>query len=123
MKKLFRAASINLLAGLIVLTFAGCVGEVYPEGSATYAVGGSASGYYDYDYYPGPDVYFYPQRRIYYWNDGARWRSGRRLPPRYHLREEEREHLRFRSREPWTERHESREFEDHREGEHRRDRD
>lgn len=64
--------------------------------------------YYDYDYYPRHNVYYYPQGRVYYWNDDGRWVTSRRLPPRYELRDDRRERLRLRSREPWTEHHQER---------------
>ena len=63
----------------------------------------SGGPYYDYYYYPEANVYFYPSGRRYYWHDGGHWRSGRRMPPRFSLREEHREHLRLHSRQPWTE--------------------
>jgi hypothetical protein len=61
-------------------------------------------GYYDYDYYPDSDVYFYPEGRVYYWHDEGHWRSGRRLPPHFDLREAHHEHFRSHTRQPWTER-------------------
>ena len=93
-KRKLQATCVGLLIGAGVLLSAGCVGVGYAGGS---------TGYYDYDYYPDRDIYFYPQGGIYYWNDGGHWRSGRRLPGRYELREERREHLQLRSRRPWTE--------------------
>jgi hypothetical protein len=87
------------LLGLGLQVFSGCV--VYPEG-------GYSATYYDYDYYPAWDVYYYPERRVYYWNDGGRWRSGGRLPNRYVFHEEQSEHLRLHTRQPWTEHHEQR---------------
>lgn len=88
-----RTASFAIItaASLLLLT-AGCEEGVY-----------GGAGCYDYDYYPGADVYFYPDENIYYWNDGRDWRWGRRLPDEYRLHEEEWEHLRLHSREPWTE--------------------
>lgn len=59
--------------------------------------------YYDYYYYPDWDVYSYPEGHLYYWNEEGRWHSGPRLPDRYELHEEGREHLRLHTREPWTE--------------------
>ncbi len=85
-----------LLAGSVVLS-GGCAIH-----------GGVAYGevpYYDYYYYPEWNVYFYPHGHLYYWHEGEHWRSGARLPERYSLREEHREHLRLHTREPWTEHH------------------
>src|SRR5258705_10622565 len=86
-----------LLAGLMMLS-AGCV--VRTGGGVV-----SGGAYYDYYYYPEANVYFYPSGRRYYWHDGEHWRWGQRVPPRYSLHEEHREHLRLHSREPWTEHH------------------
>ncbi|MBC3880531.1 hypothetical protein H8K35_03580 [Undibacterium sp. LX40W] len=35
---------------------------------------------YSYVYYPGAQVYYAPNGRIWYWNDGYAWRSGYSLP-------------------------------------------
>lgn len=48
---------------------------------------------HDYYYYPGVDVYYGGGE--YYWSEGGHWIHGRRLPPRYHVREGDR--VRFRS--------------------------
>lgn len=101
---------IGLLAAGALSLLAGCAADVYPE-----PVGGVA--YYDYDYYPDADVYFYPEGHYYYWRDHDHWRHGGRLPYDYHLNEEHREHLHLRTREPWTEHHE----EHHGDFEHRDD--
>jgi len=117
MKNILQKTMSGVLTGALLCLLAGCVGEVYPS---------SGPVAYDYDYYPDGDVYFYPQARLYYWNDGGHWRSGQWLPPRYHLREEEREHLRLHSREPWREHAPERPQFEHRGGGefgHRRDRD
>jgi hypothetical protein len=95
-KNQIRRAFAGLLTGTGLLLLVGCTGVAYTT------PGGSVA-FYDYDYYPDGDVYFYPHDHIYYWNDGGHWRSGGRLPDRYHLREEGREHLRLHSRQPWTE--------------------
>lgn len=41
---------------------------------------------YGYVYYPEAEVYYHPQRHLYYWADGGSWRSGSRAPQRYVLR-------------------------------------
>lgn len=118
MKNVLQKAVSGVLTGTLLCLLAGCVGEVYP--------GPGPVAYYDYDYYPDWNVYYYPGARVYYWNDEGRWRSGPGLPPRYHLREEQREHLRLHSREPWMERAPQRPQYEHREDRdfgRRRDRD
>jgi hypothetical protein len=112
MRKIFspnwlRCYGPSLVLAGSVLWFTGCAvrGVAYSNGPAL--------DYYDYDYYPDTDVYFYPRSHVYYWHDGDRWRSGGRLPPRYKLHEERREHLRLHSREPWREHREHEEHEHH----------
>ena len=92
-----RRTSAGLLLGGVTLLAPGCT--VHHE--VAYESGPYA-GYYDYDYYPEANVYFYPAGGVYYWHDGHRWTSGRRLPNRYVLHES-REHFRGQTREPWTE--------------------
>ena len=36
-----------------------------------------------YVYYGDHDIYFSPERRVYYWQDNGRWISGTSLPPQY----------------------------------------
>jgi hypothetical protein len=103
---------VLLLGGTICL-MSGCVTH------AEVGAGGYAGPYYDYEYYPAQDVYYYPQGRVYYWHEGDAWRSGRRLPTHYDVREAHHEHYRGHSREPWTElHHEHGEHEEHEEHEH-----
>lgn len=54
-----RLGSAGLLLGVVALLAAGCVVEPYPH--PHYAA------YYDYDYYPDCDVYFYPGGGIWFW--------------------------------------------------------
>lgn len=113
----------GICAGLMlggVLFFTGCEGVVYTGGGGVvYAGGGGGVVYYDYDYYPDWDVYFYPRAHIYYWYEGGRWCSGERLPPRFEIREEHREHLRLHTQQPWTEHHrEHGDYERHEHHEH-----
>jgi hypothetical protein len=96
---------------------AGCAEHEEHEHYGGGAYYGGGATYYDYDYYPDEDIYFYPEAHVYYWNDGGRWRSGRDLPPRYRLNEERREHLRLHSRQPWTEHHREGDRERHEEHE------
>jgi len=85
------------LAALAVAALTGCVEEgpydyddVYPP---------PPYGYYAYDYYPDVEVYYYPARHVYWWNDHGHWRSGRRVPPNIELHEHVR--VNINSREPW----------------------
>jgi len=107
-----KKASFTLMAAVgLLLLGSGCAGGVYTSGTV---------GYYDYDYYPDSDVYFYPQANVFFWNDGHDWRHGRYLPHDFRLREENREHLRLHSHEPWTEhRPENRAFDGHYHGDRR----
>jgi len=95
-KAWLRKACIGIAAGMWLALSTGCVGVAYPGGAAVY---------YDYDYYPGWNIYFYPAGHIYYWNEGGHWRSGAHLPPAYHLNGQSHEQLRLHSRQPWTEHH------------------
>jgi len=91
--KHLREICAGLIVGSTLLIFTGCETRV------------SGGAYYDYDYYPGHDVYFYPQGRTYYWNEGGRWRSGRDLPPQIDIHAETHETFRGHTRQPWTEHH------------------
>jgi hypothetical protein len=100
-----RKAWVGLLVGIAALLSGGCTGVVYTEPGP--------GGYYYYDYYPGLDVYFYPEAHVYYWSDEGHWHSGGRLPRRYDLHREYHERLRLHSREPWKAYHgEHEEFEE-----------
>ena len=106
-KAWLRGLSAGVVLGGVALVSPGCVfHESVPAG------GGPYGAYYDYDYYPGANVYYYPSGNVYYWSDGGRWYSGRRLPPRYVLRDARPEHYRSHSREPWRERQEHHEHEE-----------
>jgi hypothetical protein len=94
MKKILQFACVGLLTGNILLC-SGCVATVSTPG---------AEVYYDYDYYPGVGVYYYPRGHVYYWNESGAWRSGRNLPPRYDLHTEHSEHFRGHTQQPWSER-------------------
>ena len=106
-----RRAGLGLLFAGGVLLSAGCA-----VNGRVASGGGGGAVYYDYDYYPGGDFYFYPKERLYYWNEGGHWTSGAQLPSRYHLEHERHEHLRARTREPWNER--QREHQEHENEEH-----
>ena len=89
----------SIVAGTCLLLSAGCT--VHEHG---YVSGGATvDAYYDYDYYPGVNVYYYQRTRVYYWNDRGHWASGHRLPTHYELREHEQ--FRARTHQPWMERH------------------
>jgi hypothetical protein len=38
-------------------------------------------GNHQYVYYGDHDIYFAPETRTYYWQEGSAWRSGTELPP------------------------------------------
>jgi len=91
----------GVVAGICLLSAAGCTVH---ERTYTRSPGYETTTYYDYDYYPGVDVYYYPRSRVYYWNDHGHWRSGHRLPSHYVIRDAHREPFRSHSREPWRDR-------------------
>lgn len=97
LKKRLQKAVAGTMAAAGLALLAGCAADVYP------APGGEVA-YYDYDYYPDVNVYFYPHDRVYYWNDHDHWRSGRYLPNRYHLDAGHRQQLHLHSRQPWVDR-------------------
>lgn len=39
----------------------------------------------EYEYYPSVEVYFDPQRKLYFWHASAYWGVGKRLPSTYKL--------------------------------------
>jgi hypothetical protein len=84
-----------LLAGLVLAT--GCV----VRERVAYRSGPAGEVYYDYDYYPDCNVYFYPAAGVYYWNVSGRWVSGRQLPRTIVIRESARQPVHSPSREPW----------------------
>lgn len=70
------------------LVLIGCYEGRHPgsaSGSAGYA-GSSGHEVYSYEYYPDVEVYFEPQRHVYYWSEGGAWRSGARVPQNVVLR-------------------------------------
>jgi hypothetical protein len=77
---------------------------------------------FNYVYYPDAEVYYEPQHRVYYWNDGGAWRSGPRAPQNYVLRSSVR--INLDSPEPYRHHDEVRakyphqKQEDHREHQH-----
>lgn len=90
----FRNLSALAFAAVTLLGLDGCTSTNY---------GGGGAVYYDYDYYPGSDVYFYPRGNLYYWHEeDGRWLSGGRAPERYPLHRDHPQHLHLRSPEPWT---------------------
>lgn len=44
----------------------------------------------NYEYYPSVEVYFDPQRKLYFWHANAYWGVGKRLPSTYRLDRKER---------------------------------
>ena len=95
MKTYLQWICAGLMSGSALL-LSGCEEVAYTGGGAVY---------YDYDYYPDCDVYFYPRAHIYYWNEGGAWRSGDRLPAVYNGRVQHAEQLHLQSQQPWTEHH------------------
>ena len=90
------AAGIGLMLGGVTLLAPGCVGPPVVEGSV--------GAYYDYDYYPGLDVYYYPAGGYYHWYDHGRWRTGRHLPGRFDIAHAQPQRFRSHTQRPWTER-------------------
>jgi hypothetical protein len=106
------------MVGGVALWTAGCCSTKDSNHEHYGELGHYGSQYYTYDYYPDVNVYFSLEGRNYYWYDGH-WKSGARLPDRYVLREENRQRLRSRKPEPWTDTHERRRVErDEERGEH-----
>ena len=58
----------------------------YVERPHGYVRGPDVSASYSYEYYPDVEVYFEPQRQVYYWSEGGAWRSGPRAPHNLVLR-------------------------------------
>lgn len=58
-----------------------------------------------YEYYPNDEVYYDPDRKIYYWHASAYWGVGKRLPSTYHLDENKRIFVSLDSKMPYR-RHE-----------------
>ena len=96
-KKWIVGAATGLLLGGAALLTSGCAGGVYATGPY--------GGYYDYDYYPGLNVYYYPAGGYYHWYGGGAWHTGRHLPAHYTIGHAYHEHMRFHTNRPWTERH------------------
>ncbi|HVM51441.1 MAG TPA: hypothetical protein VMU04_25645 [Candidatus Acidoferrum sp.] len=95
-KNWFAAATTALLLGSAAVLTSGCAGGTYATGPYSY---------YDYDYYPDLNVYYYPAGGYYNWYQGGVWHTGRHLPPRYTLAHSHHERLRFRTNRPWSEGH------------------
>jgi hypothetical protein len=75
-------SKLTLLAIGSALLLIGCY-EGHQHGSADgtsgYA-GSSGNAEYPYVYYPDAEVYYQPQRRVYYWSEGGARRSGEHVP-------------------------------------------
>jgi hypothetical protein len=78
--------------------------------------GGPYNGaYYEYDYYPGAEVYYDTGRRIYYYHGPDGWVSSSSLPAHISLHLYRRHHFRSRHRHPYRgHRHHRRRFRGHR---------
>ena len=64
-----------------------------------------ADGSYTYHYYPSAEVYYAPDREVYFWHASAYWGVGKRLPSTYKLRASERVTLNLETRMPYREHH------------------
>ena len=90
---------ITTLVLLALLTTPGCVRLKVSKGNSPLASAkeppGNAYGlkkhnHIEYDYYPSVEVYFDPQRKLYFWHAAAYWGVGKRLPSTYKLDRNER---------------------------------
>ncbi len=59
-----------------------------PRGNA---YGHNKHNHIEYEYYPSAEVFFDPQRKLYFWHAAAYWGVGKRLPSTYKLDHKERE--------------------------------
>ena len=84
----------------LVLLFGGLL---LSPGCAGVSSGYSDVLYYQYDYYPDWNVYYYTADHIYYWSENGNWYAGERLPSRYHGTPPRVQHLVLRTPEPWNE--------------------
>ncbi|MCH7572204.1 MAG: hypothetical protein IH891_04750 [Planctomycetes bacterium] len=83
---------------LALLTLPGCglkIARVHTPVAAKKVPPGNAYGlkkhnHIEYDYYPSAEVYFDPQRKLYFWHAAAYWGVGKRLPSTYKLDHTER---------------------------------
>jgi hypothetical protein len=57
--------------------------------------------YYDYEFYPDWNVYYYPAGETYYWAENGHWRSSHQLPPRYTIGQARHERVHSPSQQPW----------------------
>jgi hypothetical protein len=73
---------LPLLAVGSALLLIGC----YVDRPRGYVRSPAVEASYSYVYYPDAEVYYEPQRHVYYWADGGAWRSGPRVPQNIVLR-------------------------------------
>ena len=89
---------ITLLVLLALLAVPGCglkIARVHTPVAVKKAPPGNAYGLkknkqFQYEYYPSVEVYFDPQRKLYFWHAKAYWGVGKRLPSTYRLDRKER---------------------------------
>ncbi len=93
---------IFILAAGGALGFVGCYVDRPHEVVSGPPIGPS----YSYEYYPDAEVYYQPQRQVYYWSEGGSWRSGPRAPQNIVLRTHVTVNLN--SREPYRQHNEVR---------------
>jgi hypothetical protein len=73
---------LTLLSIVSALLLIGC----YTERPREYVRSPAVEASYSYVYYPDAEVYYEPQRHVYFWADGGAWRSGPRVPGNIVLR-------------------------------------
>ena len=89
---------ITSLVLLALLTLPGCglrITGTHTPVAVKKAPPGNAYGlkkhnHIEYDFYPSAEVYFDPQRKLYFWHAAAYWGVGKRLPSTYKLDHKER---------------------------------
>ncbi len=54
-----------------------------PETTTTETTVTVTKGHHHYMYYGDHDIYFAPETKTYYWQEGDAWKSGEELPPTY----------------------------------------
>src|SRR5690348_17254251 len=96
MKRLRLLGLLLLTSGAVIL-WGGCTYEEHRP--YAYEPGPYGPNYYAWYYYPDAEVYYEPNRQVYWWRDRDEWRSGPRAPGGIELRS----HVRvdIHEREPW----------------------
>lgn len=76
---------MNMRPGFITLTvlaigFAAALPAIAQQTTETTTVTTVQKGHHRYVYYGDHDIYFAPESKTYYWQEGNEWRSGMELP-------------------------------------------